>query len=214
MPAYIEALIERFYDVFMSVYLFNEHRGAVYLNNLVRALEQKYPEEKEIIAAVRKHANDERVHYNMFRRWFESRHRMPFVVNESAGYCDRIVKAIFKKNLTEIDPEIVLANDEMFFQLCRLIMITEMRALKQVDILLKSRVIKSQPALVKMFQVVRRDEPSHCYPYRDWLTKHGRNLPSRTEFWADFYTHYSLIFIKIPFLFMNMRLKRRQEFLA
>ena len=108
----------------------------------------------------------------------------------------------------------VVADDEMFFKLCRLIMITEMRALKQVDILLRSRLIRRRPSLEKMFQVVRRDEPSHCYPYRDWLKKHGRNLPSRGEFLADFYTHYSLIFIKIPFMFMNFRLKRRQEFLA
>jgi len=102
----------------------------------------------------------------------------------------------------------------MFFKLCRLIMITEMRALKQVDILLASRLIKSKPALYKMFQVVRRDEPSHCYPYRDWLAKHGQNLPSRSESLADFYTHYSLIFFKIPLLYLNFRLKRTQHFLA
>ena len=42
------------------------------------------------------------------------------------------------------------SNKELFFQLCRLIMITEMRAVKQVDILLASRLIKSRPALVKM----------------------------------------------------------------
>jgi len=213
MTFVLNNLVGRFYEIFMSVYLYNELRGAIYLKDLVAALEQKYPHEKEIIAAVHKHANDELVHYHMFRRWFVKRGRMPFVVDESAGYCDRIVKSIFKKNLTEIDPGEVVADDEMFFQLCRLIMITEMRALKQVDILLASRLVRSQPALVKMFQLVRRDEPSHCYPYRDWLSKHDRSLPSRTEFLADFFTHYTLIFFKIPFLFINFRLKRRQEFL-
>lgn len=214
MHAIINVLTERFYDIFMSVYIYNEHRGYIYLDTLVAALEHKYPEETGFIAAVRKHGNDEHVHYKMFRRWFENRGRMPFLVTERSGYCDQIVKVFFRKTLTQIDPEVVLADDEMFFKLCRLIMITEMRALKQVDILLRSRLIRRRPSLEKMFQVVRRDEPSHCYPYRDWLKKHGRNLPSRGEFLADVYTHYSLIFIKIPFMFMNFRLKRRQEFLA
>jgi len=214
MRAIFNVLIERFYDIFMSVYIYNEHRGYLYLDTLVTALEQKYPEETGFIAAVRKHGNDEHVHYKMFRRWFENRGRMPFVITETSGYCDQIVKVFFRKTLTEIDPEVVLADDEMFFKLCRLIMITEMRALKQVDILLASRLIKSRPALLKMFQVVRRDEPSHCYPYRDWLAKHGENLPSRSESLADFYTHYSLIFFKIPLLYLNFRLKRTQHFLA
>ncbi len=208
------SLVERFYDIFMSVYIYNEHRGYIYLNKLVAALEQKFPMEKQIIKAVRKHARDEYVHYKMFCHWFKGRGRMPYQVDESKSYCDQIVKAIFRKNLTEIDPEVILADDEKFFQLCRLIMITEMRALKQVDILLRSRLVRRRPALVKMFQVVRRDEPSHCYPYRDWLEKHGRSLPSGGELVADFYTHYSLVFIKIPFMFLNFRLKRRKDFPA
>ena len=91
------SLVERFYDIFMSVYIYNEHRGYIYLNKLVLALEQKYPEETQIIDAVRKHARDEHVHYMMFRRWFVKRGRMPFRVNETVGYCDQIVKAMFKK---------------------------------------------------------------------------------------------------------------------
>ena len=214
MHAIFNTLTERFYDVMMSVYIYNEHRGYVYLQNLVQALEQKYPGEKEFITAVHKHGRDEHTHYKMFRKWFEDRGRMPFQVTENSGYCDQIVKRIFKKNLTEMDPDVVVADDELFFQLCRLIMITEMRAVKQVDYLLASRLIKTRPALEKMFKVVRRDEPSHCLPYRDWLKKHGRNLPSKREFWADIFTHYSLIYFKIPLLFLNFRLKRTQQFLA
>jgi hypothetical protein len=65
-------LLNRFYDVLLSVYLYNEKRGFLYLDQLLAAFEKKYPGEAQLIAAIRKHAADERHHHSLFQAYFQS----------------------------------------------------------------------------------------------------------------------------------------------
>lgn len=209
---FVRRLLDRFFDVLLSVYLYNEQRGFRYLEELALAFERKFPEEKRIIAAVRKHAGDERKHYGLFCRYFENRRRMPFLIGESCGYCDRIVSFIFGRTIAQLDPERLILDDEAFFRLCRLIMVTEMRGMRQVDMILKNFFIRKEPELVSIFEVVKRDEPSHCYPYQSWLRKHGEHEPSFHEKLADAWVHYTLLGFKLPLLFFNPWLPRREGF--
>ncbi len=102
----------------------------------------------------------------------------------------------------------------MFFKLCRLIMMTEFRGLKQVKTLLKSRLIKMDESLLKIFKIIEKDEPSHCYPYQYWLKKSNSHLPRLKENIIDLWIHYSLIVIKVPILLLNGKLKRMSKFYA
>lgn len=203
-------LIERFYDVLLSTYLFNEERGYLYLEELVRAFEQKYPGETQILNAIRKHARDERHHHSLFLAYFKSRGRAPLELGPWYGYCDQMVAWIFGRTIDQLNPVEVVAEDEKFFQLCRLIMITEMRGMKQVQLILNNPLVRLRPELVEIFTIVKRDEPSHCYPYQTWLRKHGRHEPSARERMADAFVHYSLMLVKLPFLFLNVLAPKQQ----
>jgi hypothetical protein len=199
---------ERFYDIILSVYLFNEQRGFTYLDDLAQAFSVKYPHEPLMLASIRKHAGDERHHYSLFCEYFQRRGRAPFAVTRKYGYCDQMVNLIFGRALDELDPSEVMACDNAFFRLCRLIMITEMRGMKQVNLLLRNFFVRRHPELVSIFNVVKRDEPSHCYPYQAWLRRHGEHEPRFRERLADTFTHYSLTFLKLPALFLNPFLAR------
>lgn len=205
-------LVDRFHDILLSVYIFNEHRGYIHLDELALAFAERYPDDERILKAVKKHAADERNHYNLFRRWFDEKGRMPFRVDHRFGYCDLIVRHLMRQRLSELDPRELLADERKFYRLCRLIMVTEMRGMKQVDIVLKNRFVRRDPRLVEIFQVVKRDEPSHCYPYQAWLKGHGQHLPSRLEKLADTWVHYSLTLVKLPFLYFSFWLKRRDDY--
>jgi len=210
----MQSLLTRFNDLLVSVYLYNEYTGYKELERLADSVRIKFPEEGEFIMAVEKHCDDERKHYLMFRNYFKKNNRMPFNIGPAFGYVDLFINHIFKKNIRELDRKEILEDDRLFFKLCRLVMMTELRGMKQVHQLLQLRIIKKHPVLLKIFKVIERDEPSHCYPYQYWLKKHGSHMPQFQEKMTDLWIHYSLTLVKIPFLFFNFRLSRMNEFYA
>ena len=208
----INRLITRLHDVIASVYLYNEYTGYKELEKLIIALEINYSEEKDFIIAVKKHHADEQKHYLMFRNYFKSKNDFPFKIEKTYGYIDLFITHIFKKPIEALNQDEIIQNKELFYTLCRLIMMTEFRGMKQVDTLLRGHLIINNTTLNKIFKVIERDEPSHCYPYQYWLKKHDTHLPQLQEKLTDLWIHYSLTFIKIPFLFFNFRLKKMNTF--
>jgi len=210
----MQSLVTRFNDLLVSVYLYNEYTGYKELERLIESVRIKFPEEKEFIRDVEKHCDDERKHYLMFRNYFKKNNRMPFKISPAFGYVDLFINHIFRKNIQDLDRQEMLSSDVLFFKLCRLVMMTEYRGMKQVHALLQMGLIKNNPALFKIFKVIERDEPSHCYPYQYWLKKYKSHLPQFQERITDLWIHYSLTLIKIPYLFFNFRLIRMKEFYA
>jgi hypothetical protein len=206
--------LSRYSTVIASIYLYNEFRGYTELERLLAAIRQKFPEETEFILAVEKHTDDERKHYKMFRHYFEARGEMPLVVARNAGYVDRFVKLIFRRRLEELNTAGILENDKEFFKLCRLVMMTEFRGMKQVDALLRSPLVRRNDDLVRIFRIVERDEPSHCYPYQQWLRSQGSQESGWHEQVADLWVHYSLIMVKFPLIFINPFQRRLNRFPA
>ena len=205
---------DRYYEVLASVYLYNEYEGYTGLERLLTAVRQKYPEEAEFIASVEKHTEDERKHYRMFKHYFESTGRMPLAVDRTYGYIDQFVWLIFGRSLESLDENAILANESLFFKLCRLVMMTEFRGMKQVAVMLRSRTVRANPHLVRIFRIIERDEPSHCFPYQRWLRTRGSHQPGFEERFTDLWIHYSLMLLKIPILFLNPRTARRESFPA
>jgi hypothetical protein len=205
---------DRFYEVVASVYLYNEYTGWRGLERLLEAVKKKMPEEREFITVVEKHAADERKHYLLFRRYFQNRGTMPLNVDATFGYVDQFVRLIFRSSLDGLDQAAILADDRRFFRMCRLIMMTEFRGMKQVAALLRNGLIRRHPELERIYRVIEKDEPSHCLPYQAWLTTKGGHLPGFAERLADLWIHYSLVALKIPLLFLNLRAARLREFPA
>lgn len=205
-------LLSRFYDVLASIYIYNEYTGYTELEKLLGAVIVKFPDEKEFISAVEKHTNDERKHYRMFRDYFEKAGKTPFFVDATYGYIDLFIKLVFKKPIEDLDREEIINNDKQFFKLCRLIMMTEFRGMKQVDKLLKNVLIRKNNSLFKIFKIIERDEPTHCYPYQNWLKKRNSHMPGFEEKFTDLWIHYSILLIKFPILFFNFRLARMNKF--
>jgi hypothetical protein len=110
-----------------------------------------------------------------------------------------------------MDTREIISRDELFQKLCRIIMLTEKRGMHTVDTLLHSFVVKEDRALIKIFQVIERDEPSHWMPYEGWLRRHGGQMPTLTERLADSCVHLSILCAKLPLLFFNPRLRRRTD---
>lgn len=210
MPSFAE----RFYDVAASIYLYNEYTGWQGLERLLEAVRRKLPEEREFIAVIEKHTADERKHYFLFRKYFQNCGMMPLKVDSTFGYVDQFIQLIFRRRLGEIDQAAILADDRQFFRLCRLVMMTEFRGMKQVAGLLGNRMIQQNPELERIYRVIEKDEPSHCIPYQTWLEKRGSHLPGLAERLADLWIHYSLVLLKIPILFFSRRTPRLQEFPA
>jgi hypothetical protein len=204
----------RYYDVLASVYLYNEYEGYVGLERLLTAIRQKYPAELEFISAVEKHTEDERKHYRMFKRYFESQGVMPLAVDATYGYIDQFVWLIFGRSLENLNETQILGNETLFFKLCRLVMMTEFRGMKQVAVLLRAPPVLANASLTRIFHVIQRDEPSHCYPYQQWLQRRGSHLPGFEERFTDLWIHYSLMLMKIPVLFLNVRTPRLTAFPA
>jgi hypothetical protein len=202
----------RYTTVLASVYLYNEYRGYTELERLIVALREKYSSENEFIRAVEKHTDDEHKHYLMFRHYFEARCEMPLAVGSSSGYIDRFVSIIFGTNLDDLNTKEMVANDQKFFRLCRLIMMTEFRGMKQVETILKSRLIRDNTDLQRIFKIIERDEPTHWQPYQKWLQTKGSHEPSIREKTADVFIHYWLMVIQLPMLFLNPFTKRLQDF--
>jgi hypothetical protein len=204
----------RYYDVLASVYLYNEYEGYVGLERLLTAIRQKYPAELEFISAVEKHTEDERKHYRMFKHYFESQGIMPLAVDATYGYIDEFVWLIFGRSLENLNEKQILGNENLFFKLCRLVMMTEFRGMRQVAVLLRAQPVLANASLTRIFRIIQRDEPSHCYPYQQWLQRRGSHLPGFEERFTDLWIHYSLMLMKIPVLFLNLRTPRLTQFPA
>ena len=201
----------RYLDVLASIYIYNEHRGYTSIDRVLEAVRVRCPDDAVFIAAIEKHRADERNHYVMFRRWFELHRRMPLQVDRACGHIDRFVEIVFGRTIDDLDTQAVIGSDVLFERLCRVIMLTEMRGMRQVDVLLRSRLVRSDPVLVKIFKIVERDEPSHWRPYHDWLTRTGRPQVKWRERLTDFWIHRELLFIKLPLVFLNPWLPRRRS---
>lgn len=200
---------DRYLDVLGSIYVYNEHRGYTAIDRVIEAVRARSPDDIALIAAIESHRADERKHYMMFRRWFERRGTMPLDVDRSFGHIDRFVEIIFRTTIDRLDTRAVIARDALFERLCRVIALTERRGYRQVEILLANRFVRGDPVLTKIFQIIRTDEPSHWAPYEAWLRDHGRREPRWWERGIDAFIHSELLFIKLPFLFLNPWIRRR-----
>ena len=209
-----KAFRERFADVVASVYLYNEYTGWQGLERLLEAVKARMPEEREFIAVVTKHAADERKHYFLFRRWFQNQGRLPLKVDATLGYVDQFIRLVFRRPMKDLDTAAILGDEREFFRMCRLMMMTEFRGMKQVAALLNHGVIRRRPALMKIYRVIEQDEPSHCLPYQRWLESKGGHQPRWEERLIDLWIHYSLVLLKIPLLFLRRATPRLADFPA
>ena len=197
------ALRERYFDVLASIYLYNEFRGYTALDRVLDAVRVRCPNDLGFQQEIAKHRDDERKHYVMFRRWFERQGRMPLQVDKGVGHIDRFIQWIFRCSIDELDTGRVLANPGEFAQLCRVIMLTEQRGYAQVEIILKNKLIMSDPIMKRIFQIVHKDEPDHFLPYQRWLERQGRATARWNEIAADWCIHKVLMLGKLPALFLD-----------
>lgn len=209
----LERLRRRILDVLASIYIYNEHRGYSSLDRVLEAVYRRQPDEKDFVAAVEKHRRDERKHYLMFRNYFEKRGYMPYLVDRTCGHIDRLVRLTFGCGIDDLDTEAVAADEAEFKKLCRIIMITEIRGMNQLEILLRDHMVAEDEELVRIYKVIAKDEPSHWMPYKAWLDRHGDARPRWNELVADWLVHRSLVFWKVPSLVLNPRLTRRTSWL-
>ena len=207
-PLMLAASHRRYLDILASVYIYNEHRGYTSIDRVLEAVRSRHPDAKGFIAAIEKHRRDERQHYLMFRRYFEDLGRMPFKVDRTCGHIDRLIRLTFGCGIDDLDTDEIISSPGMFAKLCRIIMLTEMRGMRQVDILLNSPLMTSDKRLVKIFKVIERDEPSHWRPYETWLAANAGGLPTRREKAADALVHRTLLMVKLPALYLNPGLER------
>ena len=201
----------RYLDLLGSIYIYNEHRGYTALDRVLQAVRARSPDNRTFIAAIEKHRADERKHYLMFRRWYEKRGQMPLFVDRTCGHIDRFVEIIFRTTIDDMDTQAVIDDDRLFEKLCRVISLTEKRGYKQVETLLKNPLVRQDPGLIKIFRVVEKDEPSHWEPYDDWLKVNGKREPKWWERAVDTFIHSELLFLKLPLLFLNFGLRRRDD---
>lgn len=201
----------RYLDLLGSIYVYNEHRGYTAIDRVLEAVEARWPDDAALIAKVTKHRADERKHYLMFRRWFERRDEMPIEVDRTCGHIDRFVGIMFGSSIDDLDPLRVVARDDLFERLCRVISLTERRGHRQVEILLRHPTVSRDPMLIKIFRIIEQDEPSHWAPYEEWLRVHGRRPPNWWERLIDQFIHGELLFLKLPLLFMTPRLTRHSS---
>lgn len=201
----------RYLDVLGSIYIYNEHRGYTAIDRVLDAVRARSPDDTALIEAVEQHRADERKHYVMFRRWFELQGRMPLAVDRTFGHIDRFVEIMFRTRIDDLDTQAVIASDRLFERLCRVIALTEQRGYRQVEILLKNGMVRSDPVLMRIFSIIRQDEPSHWAPYEGWLRRHGKRDPKWWERRIDAFIHSELLFLKLPFLFLNPFVPRRRD---
>jgi hypothetical protein len=204
-----EAARRRYLDILASVYIYNEHRGYSSIDRVLGAVRRQHPTATGFIEAVEKHRRDERQHYLMFRRYFESLGAMPYLVDGTCGHIDRLIRLTFGCGIDDLDADKMAADRERFMRMCRVIMLTEMRGMRQVETLLQSSLMGSDRSLVKIFKVIQRDEPSHWAPYEAWIREAGGKMPTLAERLADAWVHRSLILFKLPLLYFNKGLPRR-----
>lgn len=204
----ISGFRQRYLDVLGSIYIYNEFRGYTALDRVLEAVRLRCPDDLAFQAEIEKHRADEEKHYRMFRRWFERQGRMPLVVDRGVGHIDRFIQWVFGCTIDELDTARIVATPEEFERLCRVIMLTEQRGFAQVEIILKNKLIMSDPVMKKIFEIVHRDEPDHFLPYQRWLERHGRATARWNERAADWCIHKVLMFAKLPALFLDARRER------
>jgi len=205
----VSQLRRRYLDLLGSIYIYNEHRGYTALDRVLEAVRARSPDDHALIDAIEKHRADERKHYLMFRRWFERRGVMPYAVDRAFGHIDRFVEIMFGTPIDRLDTQAVIDRDELFEKLCRVIALTERRGYRQVEILLRHPLVRDDKALIKIFTIIEKDEPSHWAPYEGWLEAHARRQPKWWERLVDSFIHGELLFAKLPFLFLRPGLRRR-----
>ena len=208
MPAWFT---RRYLDLLGSIYIYNEHRGYTAIDRVLEAVRARSPDDRALIAAIESHRADERKHYVMFRRWFERRGVMPLALDRTFGHIDRFIEIMFRTPIDRLDTQAVIDRDELFERLCRVIALTERRGYRQVEILLANRMVLSDPVLVRIFEIIRKDEPSHWAPYEGWLHAHARRQPKWWERAVDSFIHSELLFLKLPVLFVNPFIRRRTD---
>ena len=204
-------LRRRYLDVLGSIYIYNEHRGYTAIDRVLDAVRKRAPDDVDLIAQIEQHRADERKHYVMFRRWFERRGIMPLAVDRSFGHIDRFVEIMFRTPIAGMDTQDIVNRDALFARLCRVISLTEKRGYRQVEILLKNSIVLGDPILKRIFDVIRKDEPSHWTPYDDWLKAHAGREPRWWERAVDSFIHMELLFVKLPYLFLNPWTRRRVD---
>jgi hypothetical protein len=201
----------RYLDLVGSIYLYNEHRGYTSIDRVLAAVRAGTPEDVAFIEAIERHRADERKHYEMFRRWFELRGVMPYAIDRTCGHIDRFVEIMFGSTIDDLDAPAVMAREERFERLCRVISLTEKRGYKQVEILLRHPLVRDDKVLMKIFAIIHKDEPSHWAPYDRWLREHGKREPRWWERLIDSFIHSELLLLKLPVLFLSPRLRRRED---
>ena len=204
-------LRERYLDVLGSIYIYNEHRGYTSIDRVLAAVKTRWPEDKSFIAEIEKHRADERKHYLLFRRWFQKRGLMPLMVDRTCGHIDRLVRLTFGCHVDDLDQDEVTGNSEEFAKLCRVIMLTEQRGMRTVETLLQSPLIHGDERLLKIFDVIEEDEPSHWAPYEGWLKRNRGGEPRWNERIADSLVHVTMLLVKLPALYLNPFVRRRGD---
>lgn len=204
-------LAERYREVVASIYIYNEHRGYTALDRVLAAARVRCAGDPDFIAAIARHRADERKHYLMFKRWFELRGQMPLATGRTYGHIDRFIAFAFGCSIDELDTGAVMADHAAFERLCRVIMLTEQRGLRQVEVLLRHRLVRADPALRRIFEVVHRDEPDHFLPYQHWLERGGKPLSYWRERLADTAIHKLLLLVKLPALFLHAGAERMAD---
>lgn len=207
----IRPLRDRYLDVLGSIYIYNEHRGYSSIDRVLAAVRRRWPGDQAFIAEIEKHRADERKHYLLFRRWFEKRGVMPLRVDRTCGHIDRLVRLTFGCHVDDLDEEAIVNDLGQFAKLCRIIMLTEQRGMRQVDILLQSAIIHGDTRLHRIFKVIEIDEPSHWAPYQKWLERNRGGAPNWRERMADAIVHRTLLLVKLPALFLNPLIRRRTD---
>ena len=174
-------------------------------------MKARWPDDKAFIAEIEKHRADERKHYLLFRRWFQKRGLMPLMVDRTCGHIDRLVRLTFGCHVDDLDQDEVTGDHEQFARLCRVIVLTEQRGMRTVETLLQSRLIHGDERLLKIFDVIEEDEPSHWAPYEGWLKRNRGGEPRWNERIADKIVHATMLLVKLPALYLNPFVRRRGE---
>jgi hypothetical protein len=201
----------RYLDLLGSIYIYNEHRAYTSLERMSEAVRVRSPRDHHFIAAIEKHLADERKHYLMFRRWYEKRGHMPLFVDRTCGHIDRFVEIMFGSRIDNLDPDKMVGEDRLFEKLCRVISLTEKRGYRQVEMLLNHPIVQRDRGLMKIFEIIRQDEPSHWQPYDGWLRANRKREPRWWERVVDALIHSELLLLKLPILFLNPCLRRRTD---
>jgi hypothetical protein len=202
---------QRYREVLASIYIYNEHRGYTAIDRVIAAVQAHFPDDRTLLDKLRKHRADERKHYVMFRRWFERRGVMPLEVDRTFGHIDRFIELMFGVPIDRLDNAKIATRTSDFARLCRIISLTEQRGYRQVESLLNNPIVRGDPVLTRIFEVIRHDEPSHWAPYDEWLTAHESAPPRWWTRLVDSFIHAELILVKLPVLFLNPWAKRRRS---